>query len=237
MQRVVTREDIRTFFTGQVQNVSHYVTAFVRKSALKEFPHLGDSYERLEFIGDSVVNFIIGKYLFDRYPTKKEGFLTRIRTKIVSGKCLCEISRALGLYHFVFMDHKGIRNGWNENDRICEDVFEAFVGALYLDLGLVAARDFVISCTERFIDFEMVVHDTNYKDILMRWTQATGIPLPEYAAEEVRRQGMRMFEVACIVDGVESGRGLALSKKDAEQMAAMHALRTHAIDVDECRVE
>ena len=237
MQRVVTRDDIRTFFSGNVQNVSHYATAFVHKSALKEFPYLGDSYERLEFIGDSVVNFIIGKYLFDRYPTKKEGFLTRVRTKIVSGKCLCEISRALGLYRFVFMDHKGIRNKWNENDRICEDVFEAFVGALYLDLGLVVARDFVVSCVERLVNFDGVVQDTNYKDILMRWTQATGIPLPEYSAVEARHHGIRMFDVTCLISGIESGKGSALSKKDAEQIAAMHALETHMIDIDECQIE
>ena len=144
-----------------------YVTAFIHKSALKEFPHLGDSYERLEFIGDSVVNFVVGKYLFDKHRDKNEGFLTRIRTKIVSGKCLCEISRRLGLHRFVFMDQKCIRNGWNENDRICEDVFEALVGAVYLDIGMIAARDFVVSCMDRFVDFEDITRDTNFKDILM----------------------------------------------------------------------
>jgi ribonuclease III len=237
MQRSITRAEIESFLGISIQDISLYMTAFVHKSALKEFPHLGDSYERMEFIGDSVVNFVVGKYLFDKYRTKKEGFLTRIRTKLVSGKCLSEMSKKLGLHRYVFMDTKGLRNAWNENDRICEDVFEALVGAVYLDLGMISAREFVIGCIERFVDFNEITRDTNFKDIVMRWTQANGMPLPEYTAREIRENGARVFEVNCFLNGTNSGRARAYNKKDAEQLAARGALLYYNVDIDFCEIE
>jgi ribonuclease-3 len=237
MQRLIQREELESIINFKCQDISLYQTAFIHKSALKECPQLGDSYERLEFIGDSVVNFVVGKYLFDRYSSKKEGFLTRIRTKIVSGKCLSDMSKNLGLYRYVFMDQKGIRNNWNENDRICEDVFEALVGAIYLDAGMIAAREFVVACMDRFVNFEDIMQDTNYKDIIMRWTQANGMPLPEYTARELRENGVRVFEVNCFVNFVNCGRARAFNKKDAEQLAAKGALHYHDIDIEFCQIE
>lgn len=237
MQRLVSRDEVESITNFPVQTLGTFQQAFIHVSALKEFPGIGDSYERLEFIGDAVVNFVVGKYLFDKYSNKKEGFMTRIRTKLVSGKCLSDFARRLGLQAYIFMDQKGIRNNWHENDRILEDVFESLVGAIYTDAGLIAARDFVIRCVECFIDFDEIVKDTNYKDILMRWAQAGGTPLPQYEARECRESSTRAFRVNCFVNKQLCGHAVAFTKKDAEQLAAKGALLFLNVDIHECTIE
>ena len=121
----------------KVNKIELYRRAFTHKSALKRYKGLSGSYETLEFMGDSVLGFIITRHLFDKYEKEQEGFLTKARTKMVRGKTLCEIATQLGLDSWILMDDKGIRNNWNTNPNILEDVFEALVGAIYLDLGMV----------------------------------------------------------------------------------------------------
>jgi ribonuclease-3 len=99
-----------------------------------------DHFETLEFIGDSVLGFVITKFLFDQYENKQEGFLTKARTKLVRGETLANIASKLELYKWVQMDEKGMRNGWNKNPKILEDVFESLVGAIYMDLGLLTRK-------------------------------------------------------------------------------------------------
>lgn len=233
-QHPISREDLQRILGFRVQNIDVYRTAFVHKSYLKEQPDLADSYERLEYLGDSVINFVVGKYLFDRFPGKREGFLTRVRTKIVSGKCLHTFSRNLGIQQFILMDQKAIRNGWNHNERILEDVFESLVGAIYLDLGLLAARDFVISTVESNVDFAQILQDTNYKDILMRYTQARGIPLPDYKSSELRTSSNeRVFRIHTYVGNTLCGTGTAGNKKEAEQQAAQQAIAKLGVPFDQ----
>src|SRR6056300_84126 len=159
-----------------------YQKAFTHKSALKEYEELTGSFETLEFIGDSVLGFVITKYLYDRYEEKQEGFLTKARTQLVRGETLGGIANKLGLHEHVLMDEKGMRNGWNTNPKILEDVFEALIGAIYMDLGLLHAKQFVLSIYEnpQLVDMKSIMVDNNYKDHLMRYTQSNSLPLPEY---------------------------------------------------------
>ena len=204
----------------KINNSKLYQRAFTHKSALKKYKNLDGSYETLEFMGDSVLGFIITKFLFDKYETEQEGFLTKARTKLVRGKTLCEISERLGLHKWVLMDDKGMRHGWNTNPHIREDVFEALVGAIYLDLGMVHAKKFVFSSFEHV---DMNLTDDNYKDQLMRWCQANKVILPEY---HVKGQYNGTFHIEVVVDGVSYGSGFGKTKKDAEQNAAQIALST-----------
>ena len=137
----VTREDIEAVLGMRVMSFELYETACTHKTAATAMSV--PSYERLEFIGDSVLNFVVAKYLFDTYPTKDEGFLTRVRTKLVSGKFLSVVAWRMGMHRVVVMDQKGLMRGWNASAGVLEDVFEALVGAMYLDLGLVEAREFI----------------------------------------------------------------------------------------------
>ena len=161
----------------KIKDQNLYIRAFTHKSALKRYENLKESYETLEFMGDSVLGFVVTKFLFDKYEKEQEGFLTKIRTKMVRGTTLAALARVLGFDKWILMDEKGERNGWNTNPKILEDVFEAFIGAIYLDLGMIHAKRFIL-CSFEKVETNLV--DDNYKDQLMRWCQAEKLPLPDY---------------------------------------------------------
>ena len=207
----------------KIANLSLYQKAFTHKSALKRYL-LDESFETLEFIGDSVLGFIITKFLFDKFEDRQEGFLTKARTKLVRGETLASIARKLGLDEFVLMDEKGERNGWNKNLKVLEDVFEALVGAIYMDLGLLYAKRFVLDLFEnpKYIDLEMIHKDDNYKDQLMRYCQAKHVDLPEYSVES---HDNGVFKITVTVENAVIGIGDARNKRQAEQKAALMGLK------------
>ena len=209
-----------TLVGTKVKDINLYIRAFTHKSALKRYDDLKASYETLEFMGDSVLGFVVTKFLFDAHEKEQEGFLTKARTKMVRGKTLCEISKVMGLDKLILMDEKGERNGWNTNEHIMEDVFEAFVGAVYLDLGMVHAKRFVL---DSFTKVQTSLVDDNWKDQLMRWCQALKYPLPEY---RLNGQTNGQFFITVVVDGMDCGSGFASTKKQAEQNAAEIVLKT-----------
>ena len=214
------RAFLNTLVGIKVKNVDLYRRAFTHKSALKRYRGLTGSYETLEFMGDSVLGFIVTKHLFDLYEERQEGFLTKARTKMVRGATLCEIAIKLNLGERILMDEKGIRNGWNTNPKILEDVFEALVGAVYLDLGVVHAKQFVF---DSFDKVQTSLSDDNYKDQLMRWCQALKFPLPDY---KVTSHANGTFFITVAVEGSPAGCGFASTKKQAEQNAAQIVLKT-----------
>ena len=216
----LSREKLNTLVGTKIKNVELYQRAFTHKSALKRYTDLKYSYETLEFMGDSVLGFIITKHLFDMYEKEQEGFLTKARTKMVRGKTLCEISKVLELDKMILMDEKGERNEWNTNEHIMEDVFEALVGAIYIDLGMIHAKRFVL---DAFSKVQVSLDDDNYKDQLMRWCQALKYPLPEY---RLCGQTNGQFFITVVVDGMDCGSGFATTKKQAEQNAAEIVLKT-----------
>jgi len=207
----------------KVKDISLYLRAFTHKSALKKYT-LTESFETLEFMGDSVLGFIITKMLFDRYEKEQEGFLTKARTKLVRGATLAHVARHLGLDRWILMDDKGSRNGWMSNDKILEDVFEALVGAIYLDMGLLYAKRFVLDIfnNPQIIDMNQLMVDDNFKDQLMRHCQQSKINLPIY---NVELHDSKMFTVSVVVNDVTVGIGLATTKKQAEQYAAQIGLK------------
>lgn len=216
----IDRVAIEKLVGTKVKDLALYQRAFTHKSALKKYRNLEKCYETLEFIGDSVLGFIITKYLFDKFEDKQEGFLTKARTKLVRGTTLSEISKHLGLDKLIVMDDKGMRNNWNTNANILEDVFEALVGAIYLDIGMIHAKKFVLSVFEN-IDISLA--DDNYKDQLMRWCQANKVNLPEYS---VKGQYNGTFHIEVLIENEAHGSGFGKTKKEAEQNAAQIALKT-----------
>lgn len=219
----LTRDALEAALGFRVLDFDKYVSVFTHKSAVRATGR--PSYERYEFIGDSVINFVVAKYLYDKFPHADEGFLTRVRTKLVSGKFLASLAERLGLQRFVLMNQKAIQQGWYNNARIKEDLFEALVGCMYFDLGLMAAKAFVLDTIERYSRFDDVLQDTNYKDVLMRFAQGRGMPLPEYRVlndPQVTRQPQ--FVVVVVLNGVACGQGWDSSKKGAEQKAAQQGL-------------
>ena len=198
-----------------------YVTAFTHKTGCKYVN--GESFEKLEFLGDAVLGFIVGRYLFDMYPDQNEGFLSQMRTKLVSGKALAAIADRMGLSALVIMSPKALRAGYNSNPKILEDVLESLIGAIFLDAGMVAARTFVLGMFRKYVDPAELMKNTNYKDVLMQLCQTRTNPLPTYHSmptEGPHPAGFRVTAHACGKWGVGTGK----TKRDAEQQAAKAAL-------------
>lgn len=216
----IDRNAIEQLVGTKVNNLAIYQKAFTHKSALKRYK-LEESFETLEFMGDSVLGFIITKFLFDKYENRQEGFLTKARTKLVRGNMLAEIARKLHLENWILMDEKGIRNSWNTNEKVLEDAFEALIGAIYLDLGLLHAKKFILGIFEELVDLDCIMIDDNYKDQLMRYCQSNKLGLPDYP---IVSHVNGLFTVNVSVSSAILGQGTAKTKKQAEQLAAYDTL-------------
>lgn len=174
------------------------------------------NYERLEFLGDAVLSAIVAELLYKFFPAKDEGFLTRVRAKIVSRESLNNLAIHIGLDKAVVAN-----TDLSYNKHIYGDVFEAFIGAMLLDQGFAHTERFVEKYIfPNFFDLrELVLDDTNYKGRLIEWGQKTKVGVRFQT--EGRSRGRRS-KFSCIVwlDGEEKGRGEGASKKEAEQKAA-----------------
>ena len=215
----VDKATIEKLVGTKIKNLDLYQRAFTHKSALKEYEQFNESFETLEFIGDSVLGFVITKFLFDKYESRQEGFLTKARTKLVRGETLAQIAKCLNLQTYVIMDEKGMRNGWNNNTKILEDVFESLIGAIYMDIGLLHAKEFILRIYQNpeYVNLNLIMIDDNFKDQLMRYCQVNNWELPEY---RVAGHYENMFYIDIYINQQFCSRGIAKSKKQAEQNAA-----------------
>lgn len=228
-QLVVERDVLERLLGFHVGDPLLYQQAFVHKSAVRLSAERGlpaESYELYEFLGDAAINLVVTKYVFDlaRLRSQQEGWATKLRTRLVSGQCLSRLARAMGLQELILMNSKAMSNGWNNNDRILEDCFEALVGCIYLDVSLAGVRAFLLRTIEQHVDLDELETDNNYKDIVMRWTQARGLPLPVYKHIEAIQDDSKVFVTHCFVGGQAVGYGRHKSKKQGEQMAAQQAM-------------
>jgi ribonuclease-3 len=223
---MITQCDVEGIVGTKINDMTFYIQAFTHKSALKQYPELKSSYENLEFMGDSVLGFIVTRFLFEKYSDEhEEGFLTKARTKIVRGSTLSIISERLGLYKWIVMDEKGIRKGWNRNPKILEDVLEALIGAIYMDLGIIHTKQFILKLiNEHPID----MNDDNYKDQLMRVCQNNRFQLPVYVVDAFSNG---VFYVSVLINGIVYGRGTGSTKKQAEQVSAFEAIKNMGIRI------
>jgi ribonuclease III len=174
-----------------INSLDSHRTSFIHKSYLLENPQFHESNERLEFLGDSFLGSITATYLIERFPLQQEGFLTKIRTRIVRSSMLYRFARFLGLGKYILLSNQVERltsagqNKGRNNPRLYEDTFEAFVGAIIQDFGddcgYRYAKRFVISIIEHIIDFsELILCNENYKDTLQRYFQSKKWPNPIY---------------------------------------------------------
>lgn len=174
------------------------------------------NYERLEFLGDAILGAIVAELLYKFFPNKDEGFLTRVRSKVVSRESLNELAINIGLDKAVVA-----KSDISRNKHIYGDVFEAFIGAMFLDQGFVNTKRFI----EKFIfpNFfnikDLVTVDTNYKSRLIEWGQKNKVDIHFTTNESSRGRRNKFCCIVCTA-GEERGRGEGSSKKEAEQNAA-----------------
>tara|TARA_B110000858_G_C17731387_1_gene440282 strand:+ start:404 stop:1102 length:699 start_codon:yes stop_codon:yes gene_type:complete len=227
MNKRITREDINRITGFNPINVLYYQKAFIHKSVLRflKDENLNSSYERYEFLGDSVLNLIIAEFIFNKYPDKEEGYLTRIRTKLVNGKTLAFFAKKINLNEFLIISKNVESINGRNNDRILEDIFEAFLCSINMDLGYKYTENFVLRIINEHINFETLEEDTNYKDILLRKCQQNLQINPEY--ELISTSGpshKKTFTSVAIINGQRYATGTGNTKKESEQAASKNTL-------------
>ncbi|MBN2710861.1 MAG: ribonuclease III [Planctomycetes bacterium] len=184
-----------------------------------------DDNERLEFFGDSILDFIVCEHLFCSCPTQREGELTEVKSAIVRRKTLARAADRLDLRPYLILG-KGISQRDSLPMSVYANVFEALVAAIYIDGGMVPAREFVMRCLkDEFDRAHRMPHVINFKSILQQELQKDQNDVPEYRViREVGPDHSKTFTVAVFFWGDEQGRGSGESKKEAEQRAAEDAL-------------
>ena len=212
--------------------------ALVHRSYLNENSgERSQSNERLEYLGDAVIDLVVANHLYNAAPHASEGELTLKRTQVVRGESLAGVARRLGLGRYLFMGHGEIELGGEDRDSNLADVFESVVGAVFLDQGYQVACGLV----ERVLAIELggVLRSGVRKDpksVLQELLQANGLPLPRYrVAATTGPDQAKEFTVEVLVDGSVAGIGSGLRKLEAERSAAGVAIeyytRLKGIDV------
>ena len=207
------------------KDVSLLETAFTHTSYANEHRLLKISHnERLEFLGDAVLHLIISEYLFEKYPKRPEGDLTKLRSTIVREESLAGFSRDCQFDLFIKLGKGEEKSGGRERETILGDLFEAFLGALLLDKGLEVVKNFIYQVMIPKVeagDFEQV---TDYKTKLQELLQSNGdVEILYQVVSESGPAHAKNFEVSVSVDGRLVGKGQGRSKKLAEQEAAKNA--------------
>lgn len=195
--------------------------------------------ERLEFLGDAIIGFVVAEELYRRYPGASEGTLTRLRARVVRGESLAEVARGIALGDGLRLGVGVLKDGGRNLESILADGFEALIGAVYLDAGIGPARGVLLPLIEPLLERAAQLAELkDPKTRLQEALQACGLALPEYAVESVQgAPHARCFTVSCRVEGLaDPVHGTGTSRRKAEQTAAARALERLPV-VTEGRIE
>lgn len=185
-----------------------------------------DSNERLEFLGDAVLNIVVTDYLFHEYPDREEGRMSKMKSLVVSSKVLGLCAEAWKLGDFILLSRSEEKSGGRKRLSILADAYEAVIGAVYLDGGLEAGRKLIHGSLMKIMDEVLDDEElANYKSKLLEYTQSRGLGIPGYEVlQESGPEHQKSFVVGVFVQNQEWGRGTGNSKKSAEQAGARAAL-------------
>ena len=209
------------------KNIKLYETAFSHSSYVNEHKAKND-YERLEFLGDSVDDLAVADYLYSNY-TQSEGEMTKVRASYVCENALYEYSMDLGLNKYIRVGHGEEKAGGKYKKAIVADIFEALMGAIYLDLGYATARRVALKIIVPYIEDPKKVFFSDYKSALQEYVQEAQKDLRYQLVSESGPAHDKTFTVDVKIDDIIYGTGVASSKKEAEQEAAKVALSKVAI--------
>lgn len=202
-------------------HLSLFKLAFYHKSTFTSRDYAIANNERLEFLGDAVLSTIVAEYLFKKYPNSDEGFLTKMRSKIVKRNSLDEIADRMGLDLFL-----ANYNQTRLSKSMLGNALEALVGALYIEVGYEKTKYYVIKrILRRYLDIhELEQFDDNYKSQLLEWCQKNGRQIDYKVLAKYKSDKRDKFKVAVFVDGKKLGTADDYNKKSAEQMASERAM-------------
>ena len=209
------------------KNNKLYETAFSHSSYVNEHKVKND-YERLEFLGDAVLDLVVADYLYNHYK-ETEGEMTKVRASYVCENANYEYSTSLGLSKYIKVGHGEEIDGGVFKKAIVADIFEALMGAIYLDLGYATARKVILDIVVPYIDNPKVSFFSDYKSALQEYVQTTQKSLTYNLIKEEGPAHNKTFTVEVTIDNIKYGIGVGNSKKEAEQEAAKKALDKLAV--------
>lgn len=204
-----------------------YEIAFSHSSYANEHKAKKD-YERLEFLGDAVLDLVMADYLY-RNHNENEGEMTKVRASYVCENALYEYSLDLGLNKYIKVGHGEELNGGKLKKAIVADIFESLMGAIYLDLGYATVRKVILNIIVPYVTNPNITFFQDYKSALQEAVQTTKKSLYYELIEEQGPPHDKKFKMQVRVDGIIYGEGVGSSKKEAEQLAAKNALEKLAI--------
>lgn len=211
------------------ENELLYQKALTHTSYANE--HGVESYERLEYLGDAVLELIMSEYLFLKRKDE-EGVMTKLRSRYVCESALYEYSLRLGLNEYLLLGHGEEGSGGKYRRAIVADIFESFIGAMYLDQGFEFTKKFIHQYVIEMIEHENVEFFDDYKSVLQEKVQTDKRSLQYIVTKEEGPAHNKEFTVEVRIDGIIYGVGTAHSKKQAEQAAAHNALEKSVSHID-----
>ena len=217
-------------FNISYKNVALYEQALTHPSYNGDANTKHQDYEKLEFMGDSVLNFVTADLVYKHRPEMSEGNLTKLRSVLVSTKPLANYARKINLPDYIRIGHSITIDQVKSSDKILENVFEALVGAIYLDAGMKPAYRLVSSLLLEDIKAYDIDDLTDYKSKLQEEIQAEHRDAVQYVTVETKGPAHdRTFKVQVLFNGIVLGVGEGKSKKKAEEMAAKSALSKRSV--------
>lgn len=202
--------------------------ALTHKSWVNENMGVRGSNERLEFLGDAVLEFVISAEIFRKFPDKEEGFLTALRSSLVNTENLASVAVKLNVGEKIYLSKGEEESGGRTNNSLLADTVEAIIGALYMDQGLEYATKFIMDNIAAEIPEKIEQPLKDPKSRLQEYVQSMSFPTPNYRViEETGPDHSKHFQIEVFVNGDTWGRGEGKSKSLAEQAAAKNALDNH----------
>jgi ribonuclease-3 len=212
-------------------NLDLFKLATLHISAAKENDSgVRESNERLEFLGDSVIDLVVAEFLFKKFPLKNEGFLTDIRARIVNRETLNNLARKLGIDNLIQMDNSV--KGVSAHKSLLGNTLEAILGAVYLDRGYIFTREFILKkiISTHFDIEEIIKNNPNQKSKIIEWAQKENKTLTFNLVETIERNNRKQFIVTLEIEGQILGTGEGFTKKKAEQDAAQKSCEILNLD-------
>ena len=224
------RQFIEATFLIKPNDLSIFELAITHPSCNAENNTKHHDYERLEFVGDSVIGFVSADLIFKAHPEMDQGLMSKLRSYLVCSKALANYSRKLGVFDYVKIGHSISREQLYKSDKILEDIFEALIGALYLDSGIQAAYRAIKNILYEDIVKTGIDAIVDSKTRLQEEIQAEHRDAVKYVL--IKEEGPahdRTFTVEVTFNGLILGRGVGKSKKQAEEAAAKDALSKRSV--------
>lgn len=211
-------------------NLKLYNTAFSHSSYVNE-NNLKADYERLEFLGDAVLELISSDYLYNNMNVE-EGDMTKIRASYVCENACYQYAYDLGFSKYIKVGHGEEEDGGKYKKVILADIFEAFIGAMYLDQGFIKTKEVISKVIVPYIENPKIIFFSDYKSVLQEYTQTDKRSLKYVLVDEEGPSHDKTFTTVVMIDDITYGKGIGSSKKESEQEAAKDALNRLAIKND-----